>query len=213
VAALRRLPLDSVRLDRGLVDGVVESPRQRKITAGLLRMAGDLGLTSVAAGVDVPEQALRLREMGCTHAQGALFSGPLDEHRLRHALSRGAYPLPEPRPMPRRGTGRGPGRGRAGGAAEGGRSGVGGTLGGLGSGGRSVGGPIAGTGRGGEEQRRSGRSVVVAGALPVRLQERREAIPPWLASGSAVREGKGPVSQLSQATTSCSHVETGVPPT
>ncbi|WP_235981004.1 putative bifunctional diguanylate cyclase/phosphodiesterase, partial [Streptomyces albidus (ex Kaewkla and Franco 2022)] len=98
VSALRRLPVDIVRLDRTLIEGVVESPRQRKITTGLLRMAGDLGLTSVAEGVDLPEQAVRLREMGCTHGQGAVFSGPLDEHRLRHALSRGAYPLPEPQP-------------------------------------------------------------------------------------------------------------------
>ncbi|GAA2099432.1 EAL domain-containing protein [Streptomyces albiaxialis] len=95
ISALRRLPVDILRLDRGLVDGIVESSRQRKITAGLLRIAGDLGLVSVAEGVDLPEQATALREMGCTHGQGAVFSGPLDEHRLRRALARGVYPVPE----------------------------------------------------------------------------------------------------------------------
>lgn len=98
VSALRRLPVDILRLDRGLIEGVVRSTRERKITAGLLRIAGDLGLSSVADGVDVPEQALTLQQLGCTHGQGAVFSGPLDEHRLRCALSRGAYVLPEPRP-------------------------------------------------------------------------------------------------------------------
>nr|WP_078875211.1 EAL domain-containing protein [Streptomyces sp. NRRL F-5053] len=96
ISALRRLPVDILRLDRGLTDGIVESARQRKITAGLLRIAGDLGLTTVAEGVDLPEQATLLAEMGCTHGQGAVFSGPLDEHRLRRALARGIYPVPEP---------------------------------------------------------------------------------------------------------------------
>ncbi|MBQ1161505.1 EAL domain-containing protein [Streptomyces sp. A73] len=95
ISALRRLPVDILRLDRGLTDGILESTRQRKITSGLLRIAGDLGLTTVAEGVDLPEQATLLREMGCTHGQGAVFSGPLDEHRLRGALARGVYAVPE----------------------------------------------------------------------------------------------------------------------
>ncbi|WP_165906314.1 EAL domain-containing protein [Streptomyces sp. Z26] len=94
MAALRRLPLDILCLDRGLVDGIVESVRLRKITAGLLRIAGDLGLMSIADGVDLPEQVTLLRAMGCTHGQGAAFSGALDEHRLRRALARGGYPVP-----------------------------------------------------------------------------------------------------------------------
>ncbi|MEU3450515.1 EAL domain-containing protein [Streptomyces thermolilacinus] len=100
INALRRLPVDILKLDRGLVEGVVESARLHKITSGLLRIAGDLGLQSVAEGVDVPEQVRVLRAMGCTHAQGMAFSGPLDEHRLRRALARDAYPVPGKVPLP-----------------------------------------------------------------------------------------------------------------
>lgn len=95
ISSLRRLPIDMLRLDRGLVDGVVESVRLHKITSGLLRIASDLGLQSVAEGVDRPEQAIALRAMGCTHGSGAAFCGPLDEHRLRRALTHGSYPVPE----------------------------------------------------------------------------------------------------------------------
>ncbi len=94
ITALRRLPVDILKLDRGLVEGVVESARLHKITSGLLRIAGDLGLQSVADGVDLPEQVVALRAMGCTHGQGMAFSGPLDEYRLRRALSSGHYPVP-----------------------------------------------------------------------------------------------------------------------
>ncbi|MFC3575413.1 putative bifunctional diguanylate cyclase/phosphodiesterase [Streptomyces yaanensis] len=94
IPALRRLPIDVVKLDRTLVEGVVESARLHKITSGLLRIATDLGLQSVADGVDLPEQVVALRAMGCTHGQGAAFSGPLDEYRLRRALTSGHYPVP-----------------------------------------------------------------------------------------------------------------------
>jgi diguanylate cyclase (GGDEF)-like protein/PAS domain S-box-containing protein len=94
ITTLRRLPVDVLKLDRSLVEGVVESARLHKITSGLLRIACDLGLQSVADGVDLPEQVVALRAMGCTHGQGMAFSGPLDEYRLRRALSRGHYPVP-----------------------------------------------------------------------------------------------------------------------
>ncbi|MBT2524141.1 EAL domain-containing protein [Streptomyces sp. ISL-99] len=94
INALRRLPIDVLKLDRGLVEGVVESARLHKITSGLLRIACDLGMQSVADGVDVPEQVTALRAMGCTHGQGMAFSGPLDEYRLRRALVRGEFPVP-----------------------------------------------------------------------------------------------------------------------
>ncbi|MEU9589747.1 putative bifunctional diguanylate cyclase/phosphodiesterase [Streptomyces sp. NPDC048219] len=94
ITALRRLPVDVLKLDRSLVEGVVESARLHKITSGLLRIATDLGLMSVADGVDLPEQIVALRAMGCTHGQGMAFSGPLDEHRLRRALGTGHYAVP-----------------------------------------------------------------------------------------------------------------------
>ncbi|WP_367320641.1 putative bifunctional diguanylate cyclase/phosphodiesterase [Streptomyces sp. HUAS ZL42] len=94
ITALRRLPVDVLKLDRTLVEGVVESARLHKITSGLLRIATDLGLQSVAEGVDLPEQVVALRSMGCTHGQGMVFAGPLDEYRLRRALRSGHCPVP-----------------------------------------------------------------------------------------------------------------------
>ncbi|MGW5372180.1 putative bifunctional diguanylate cyclase/phosphodiesterase, partial [Streptomyces sp. NPDC004011] len=94
ITALRRLPVDILKLDRSLVEGIVESTQLYKITSGLLRIACDLGLQSVAEGVDLPEQVAALRAMGCTHGQGSAFAGPLDEYRLRRALGAGHYPVP-----------------------------------------------------------------------------------------------------------------------
>ncbi|WP_079032343.1 putative bifunctional diguanylate cyclase/phosphodiesterase [Streptomyces specialis] len=128
-AALHRLPVDLVRLDGELVDGLLDSPRLYKIVAGLLRMAADLGIDSLADGVDSPEQALALRAMGCRRGQGLAFCEPLDGSRLRRVLDGGRLPVPpgpgqipaQPprpaRPAPRDGTGAGE-IGNAGGIGE-----------------------------------------------------------------------------------------------
>ncbi|MEO3977219.1 EAL domain-containing protein [Streptomyces sp. CAU 1734] len=100
LTALRRLPVDILKLERSLVEGIVESGRLHKITSGLLRIAGDLGLQTMAEGVDVPEQVLALRAMGCTHGQGMAFSGCLDEYRLRRALVRDDFPVAGGMPLP-----------------------------------------------------------------------------------------------------------------
>ncbi|WNI19809.1 EAL domain-containing protein [Streptomyces sp. ITFR-21] len=98
LGALRTLPVDVVKLDRAFTDGLVESARLHKITGGLLRIAADLGIRTVAEGVDRPEQVQTLREMGCAHGLGMAFAGPLDEHRLRGSLTRGRYPVPRETP-------------------------------------------------------------------------------------------------------------------
>ncbi|WP_461010473.1 putative bifunctional diguanylate cyclase/phosphodiesterase [Streptomyces capparidis] len=98
MTALRRLPVDIVKIDRSFVEGVVENGRLYKLTAGMLRLANELGLTTVADGVDRPEQAQALRAMGCTYAQGMVFSGPLERAPLRRALTRGSYPVPHTAP-------------------------------------------------------------------------------------------------------------------
>lgn len=97
-AALHRLPVDSVRLDGALVAGVAESPVLGKIVAGLLRMAEDLGIDSLADGVDRPEQAAALTALGCRRAQGLAFSAPLEGPALRRLLERGRLPLPGQHP-------------------------------------------------------------------------------------------------------------------
>ncbi|MFD5321044.1 putative bifunctional diguanylate cyclase/phosphodiesterase [Streptomyces sp. NPDC127098] len=98
-AALHRLPVDLVRLDGELVDGLLDSPQLRKIAAGLLRLAADLGVDSLADGVDHPEQAAALRALGCRRGQGLAFSEPLDAAGLRRVLDGGRLPLP-PHPLP-----------------------------------------------------------------------------------------------------------------
>ena len=96
LGALARLPLDGLKLDRTLVQGLGESALSNTLAGHALRLGRDLGMATAAEGVDLPRQVAVLQELGCRLAQGSAFAPPLDETRLRRALARRGYPLPKP---------------------------------------------------------------------------------------------------------------------
>ncbi|MEU1418850.1 EAL domain-containing protein [Kitasatospora sp. NPDC005751] len=96
LGALARLPFDSLKLDRTLVQDLGDSPLGRTLAGHALRLGRDLGLVTAAEGVDLPRQVAVLQELGCRQGQGSAFAPPLDETRLRRALVRRSYPLPRP---------------------------------------------------------------------------------------------------------------------
>jgi diguanylate cyclase (GGDEF)-like protein len=79
---LRRFPVDVLKVDRSFVSGLGQSPADTAIVAGVVGLAHALGLVPVAEGVETPEQAARLVELGCSLAQGYLWSRPLPVERL-----------------------------------------------------------------------------------------------------------------------------------
>ncbi len=81
LAYLRDLPVTSLKIDRGFVSGLAEEPDARAIVSSVLELARALGLSVVAEGVETPQQAAVLRELGCEAAQGWLWSRavPADE--------------------------------------------------------------------------------------------------------------------------------------
>lgn len=85
---LPSFPLDTLKIDRSFVAGMLESPRTEQIVQTIIALAGTLGLEVTAEGVESPTQFVKLRAMGCTHAQGYLFSPPLDVAAAEAFLSK-----------------------------------------------------------------------------------------------------------------------------
>jgi diguanylate cyclase (GGDEF)-like protein len=71
---LRSLPVDLVKIDRSFVRDVTTDDRAAAIIRHLIALAYDLGIRVVAEGVETPEQAGRLSDLGCRFAQGFLWS-------------------------------------------------------------------------------------------------------------------------------------------
>lgn len=87
--ALMHLPIQTVKLDRSLIDDVGRDARVSKLVAAMLHAARSLGVRIVAEGVEHESQALFLRSAGCERMQGYFFARPMPadamEARLREA--------------------------------------------------------------------------------------------------------------------------------
>jgi diguanylate cyclase (GGDEF)-like protein len=81
-------PVTTLKLDRSFVEGVITVDRQAAVAMAVSQIASSLSLTSVAEGVETPEQAKVLRGLGYDNAQGYLYSRPLPPAGLAALLKR-----------------------------------------------------------------------------------------------------------------------------
>ncbi len=77
LAYLKRLPIDTLKIDKEFVGDITTDPDDEAITATIINMAHSLGLNVVAEGVEIAEQVEYLREQGCDEVQGHWLSKPM----------------------------------------------------------------------------------------------------------------------------------------
>lgn len=82
LAYLHRLPLDLLKIDKSFVRDMLSSTDGREIVRTIVTLAQSLNLDIVAEGVETEIQRKMLFDLGCTHAQGYLFSRPLSVQDL-----------------------------------------------------------------------------------------------------------------------------------
>ena len=77
LAYLKRLPIDTLKIDKEFVGDITTDPDDEAITATVITMAHSLGLNVIAEGVEIAEQLEYLREQGCDEVQGHLIAPPM----------------------------------------------------------------------------------------------------------------------------------------
>jgi diguanylate cyclase (GGDEF)-like protein/PAS domain S-box-containing protein len=82
LAYLKRLPIDTLKIDKEFVGDITTDPDDEAITATIITMAHSLGLDVIAEGVETQEQLDYLREQRCDEVQGNFVSLPIDGERL-----------------------------------------------------------------------------------------------------------------------------------
>jgi diguanylate cyclase (GGDEF)-like protein/PAS domain S-box-containing protein len=87
LAYLRRFPIDEIKVDRSFVNGMTTSERDLTIVSSILRLGNEMGLTTVAEGVETAAQAERLAGLGCTLGQGFLYSRAITPDRLERWIA------------------------------------------------------------------------------------------------------------------------------
>ena len=73
---LKRLPIDTVKIDQSFVADLPGDPDAGAIVGAIIALAHNLGLKVLAEGVETEQQCAYLREHGCDRAQGYFFGRP-----------------------------------------------------------------------------------------------------------------------------------------
>jgi len=80
---LSRFPVDILKMDRSFVGAEENSA----LTSAIIALGTSLSLEVVAEGIELPEQANSLEELGCELGQGYLFARPMDSEALTNFLT------------------------------------------------------------------------------------------------------------------------------
>lgn len=82
LAYLTSLPLDAIKIDRGLIADLVGGERDRIVVKALIHLARELDLRVVVEGVETAAQLALIAEWGCDLYQGFLGAGALTHEEL-----------------------------------------------------------------------------------------------------------------------------------
>jgi diguanylate cyclase (GGDEF)-like protein len=86
LAYIQKFSVDCLKIDRTFINAVGNSPESRALIRTLVQLGRDLGLKTLAEGVETTEQVDRLRDERVDQAQGFLMSRPLDPDTLASTI-------------------------------------------------------------------------------------------------------------------------------
>jgi EAL domain-containing protein (putative c-di-GMP-specific phosphodiesterase class I) len=86
ITNLKSLPVDILKLDRSMVEGMDRDPQNRALVSATIGLAHALGLDVVVEGVETAGELDELRSMGCDIAQGYYWYRPCTSAKATELL-------------------------------------------------------------------------------------------------------------------------------
>jgi diguanylate cyclase (GGDEF)-like protein len=99
---LRKAPFDKIKIDQSFVRGACEEgSRNGAIIASIVSLAEALGMETTAEGVETLDELDMIRELGCSHIQGFIYSHPMAAPQVAERLEQGLAILAQAASPPR----------------------------------------------------------------------------------------------------------------
>ncbi|QDU10686.1 GGDEF domain-containing phosphodiesterase [Gimesia aquarii] len=76
-ASLNQFPVDTLKIDRSLVDQVIRTKGMAAMINSLVVLSENLGIMLISEGIEEQDQLTELTKLGCEYGQGFLFAKPL----------------------------------------------------------------------------------------------------------------------------------------
>ena len=90
LSALHQFPIKTLKIDRCFVESLGRRAESAKIVQAIVSLGRNLGMDITAEGVENPRQMVELQAFDCSHAQGFLFSKPMDSRVPSSCLPKGS---------------------------------------------------------------------------------------------------------------------------
>jgi EAL domain-containing protein (putative c-di-GMP-specific phosphodiesterase class I) len=87
LSRLRRIPVDTLKIDRAFIMNMDTDPENHEIVRTIIMLAHNLGLKVVAEGTETQTHIDQLKQLNCEMAQGYHFSKPADDQAMSKLLA------------------------------------------------------------------------------------------------------------------------------
>lgn len=84
---IKDLPIDEIKIDISFTREIVDNLKTRSVVKAIITLAKELGVKTLAEGVETEEQLKILRDLGCDYLQGYLLGKPIPEEEAEKLIS------------------------------------------------------------------------------------------------------------------------------
>ncbi len=77
ISILSSLSLNGLKFDKSVMNDLYSNPTTRLLVGNLISVCRQMGIDSIAEGIEEPEQLDILKDFGCVYAQGYLYNKPI----------------------------------------------------------------------------------------------------------------------------------------
>jgi diguanylate cyclase (GGDEF)-like protein len=91
---LQQFPIDALKIDRSFVSEIPHGHKGTELVRAIISMARELGMATIAEGIETTSQLSELKDLSCGYGQGYLLSKPLDVNAVEAVLADAVVELP-----------------------------------------------------------------------------------------------------------------------